>query len=113
MFGAVYNKDIASPSYSTWAAKATNTAVSGSCDGGPGSGSPPVVVTSVVALPPRPTVSVGPIVPACARSYRVVAGDYCYKIATENGLTLDQLFQMNPGLNCEPLQIGVVVCLRR
>lgn len=110
MFGAVYGEDIASPSYSAWAAKATNT-VSGSC-GGSGS-APPVVVTSVVNLPPRPTVSVGPIVPACARSYKVVPGDYCWKIATDNGLTLDQLYQLNPGLNCEPLQVGVNLCLRR
>ncbi|KAK0644235.1 hypothetical protein B0T16DRAFT_460312 [Cercophora newfieldiana] len=112
LFGAVYGDDIASPLYSSWAAKATNT-VTGSC-----AGSGPVVVTSVVALPPRPTASVGPIipgpiVPACARSYKVVAGDYCWKIATENGLSLDQLYQINPGLKCEPLEIGVVVCLRR
>jgi len=47
----------------------------------------------------------------CGRSYTVVSGDYCWKIATGNGMGIDQFLGINPGLNCDNLQIGVVVCL--
>jgi len=109
IFGAVLNSAAANPSYSTWVNKATKS-VSGNCVGS--------VTTSIVTLPPATTRYPAPsIVPGpgggCARTYTVVPGDYCYLIATNNGMTLDQFLGLNPGLVCEPLRIGTVVCLRR
>lgn len=46
---------------------------------------------------------------ACPCGYQVMAGDSCWDIATRNGLTFNTLLSMNPGLNCYPLSIGVVV----
>jgi cellobiose dehydrogenase (acceptor) len=111
IFGAVLNSAAANPLYSSWTAKATNT-VTGTCAGG-SPPPPPVVVTSVVTLPsvPRPTTTLTPS--GCSKTYTVVAGDYCYLIATNNGLSLDQFRGINPGLNCDPLSIGVVVCVKR
>jgi chitinase len=50
---------------------------------------------------------------ACAKSYTIVAGDICWNIANNNGLTVDQLISYNPGLDCSNLQIGQVVCLEK
>lgn len=111
IFGAVFNSAAANPSYSAWAAKATST-VSGNCVGS--------VTTSIITLPPATTRPAAPTITLpvpengrCARSYTVVAGDYCYLIATNNGLSLQQFLSLNPGLNCDPLRIGAVVCVRR
>ncbi|KIH54873.1 LysM domain protein [Ancylostoma duodenale] len=38
--------------------------------------------------------------------YRIQSGDYCYKIWADNGLTEQQLLALNPGLNCNALNIG-------
>jgi chitinase len=47
----------------------------------------------------------------CDRQYTVQPGEYCYLIAQNNGLSLDQFYSLNPGINCDNLQIGQVVCL--
>jgi predicted chitinase len=47
----------------------------------------------------------------CGRRYTVACGDYCWKIATENGMSVDQLRGINPGLNCDNLQTDVDVCI--
>jgi hypothetical protein len=47
----------------------------------------------------------------CTYTYTVVGGDSCWDIANDHGMTLDTLLSMNPGLNCEPLQINQQVCL--
>jgi len=48
---------------------------------------------------------------SCGKRYTVVSGDFCWKIATDNGLTLDGLLAANPGLNCNNLSVGSSVCL--
>ncbi|RCN33357.1 LysM domain protein, partial [Ancylostoma caninum] len=48
---------------------------------------------------------------SCSSWYRIQSGDYCYKIWTDNGLTEQQLLALNPGLNCNALNIGDSVCL--
>jgi len=110
IFAARFNDAVANPSYSAWAAKATSV-VAGSCGGGRPT-AVPSIVTSVTTLRP-PTVVPTPPANSCAKTYTVQSGDYCYLIATNNGLSLDQLYSINPGLNCSPLQIGVVVCVKR
>ena len=47
----------------------------------------------------------------CTKTYTVVAGDICWNIASNNGLTVDQLTSYNPGLNCDNLQIGQNLCV--
>ncbi|KAK3364532.1 hypothetical protein B0T25DRAFT_530446 [Lasiosphaeria hispida] len=48
---------------------------------------------------------------APGKDYRVVAGDYCWLIATSHGMTLEQFLNKNPGLICDNLPIGALVCL--
>ncbi|KAJ1826932.1 hypothetical protein LPJ70_007618 [Coemansia sp. RSA 2708] len=43
--------------------------------------------------------------------YEVRPGDYCYKIARNNGISYEQLLRQNPGLDCTNLQIGQSICL--
>lgn len=116
IFGAELNGDVVRDGkYDEWVRKwDTGKGVNGQCSGtGTGGG----VVTSVVTLvPPKPTATMTTSVIApggCQKSYTVKAGDYCWLIATDNGLTLDQFYALNPGLVCNPLQIGTVVCLVR
>jgi chitinase len=50
---------------------------------------------------------------SCVEDYTVVAGDYCYKIAEDHGLTLDEFLAMNPTVDCALLQVGQVVCTKQ
>ncbi|KAK3373070.1 hypothetical protein B0T24DRAFT_249523 [Lasiosphaeria ovina] len=124
IFPARFNSAVANRAYTSWASKATAT-VTGSCGG---SGVPAPTATTVkapspttakapsptTAKSPSPTTAKSPSpTSSCAKSYTVKSGDYCYLIATNNGITLDQLKSYNPGLNCDPLRIGAVVCVRR
>ncbi|KAK5662691.1 hypothetical protein OQA88_8607 [Cercophora sp. LCS_1] len=112
IFGAVLNPQAATSSYQAWAAKATAT-IAGSCGGGLVPQPPPVVTTAVTTLTPTRPTAAPPAAPGCAKSYTVVAGDYCWAIATGNGLSVEGLLAINPGLVCDPLRIGTVVCLKR
>jgi hypothetical protein len=47
----------------------------------------------------------------CSTGYTVVAGDSCWAIANANGKTLDDLRSLNPGVNCDNLQIHQMLCL--
>ncbi|KXS09210.1 hypothetical protein M427DRAFT_105803, partial [Gonapodya prolifera JEL478] len=47
----------------------------------------------------------------CSRTKTVAAGDLCYTIALQFGLSLQQLAAMNPSLSCSNLQIGQVICV--
>ena len=47
----------------------------------------------------------------CNKFYTITSGDICWNIASANGLTLDQLIALNPGLSCSNLQIGQVICV--
>lgn len=111
LFAAPLNDAVVHSQYSTWAAKATKE-VTGNCAGGRPT-AVPTITTRVVTLKPPTAVPTPPPANKCAKTYKVVAGDYCYKIATDNGLTLDQFYAINPTVNCNPLQIGVVVCVKR
>jgi LysM repeat protein len=44
-------------------------------------------------------------------SYTVVSGDYCYAIGARYSISVAQLQSYNPGLNCNNLQIGQVLCV--
>ncbi|KAF5371163.1 hypothetical protein D9758_004122 [Tetrapyrgos nigripes] len=58
------------------------------------------------------TASSAPTSSTCSKgTWTVKSGDYCYKIATDNGLTVEQLQSYNSGLNCDTLQPGVVLKL--
>jgi peptidoglycan endopeptidase LytF len=67
---------------------------------------------SIPKAPPTSPPATNPPASSCARRYTVHQGDYCYKIAQLNGLSLDQLLAINPGLNCDNLQIGASVCVQ-
>lgn len=43
--------------------------------------------------------------------YTVKAGDICYNIAQDHGISLDDFYSWNPAINCDNLQIGQVVCV--
>ncbi|PIA14550.1 hypothetical protein COEREDRAFT_82679 [Coemansia reversa NRRL 1564] len=43
--------------------------------------------------------------------YEVRPGDYCYKIASDNGISYKQFLKQNPGIDCTNLQVGQSVCL--
>lgn len=70
---------------------------------------PVIVLPTRTRTPTVPTPKLG----RCRKTYRVVRGDYCWLIATEAGMTLDRFYNLNPEVECQPLQIGEVVCLRR
>ncbi|KAK4200328.1 glycoside hydrolase superfamily [Triangularia verruculosa] len=42
---------------------------------------------------PKPTV--------CVREYTIKSGDNCWQIAARAGISLDDLYTLNPGLNCQ------------
>jgi LysM repeat protein len=49
----------------------------------------------------------------CYSYYTVRQGDICYNIARSANLQLYNLYTYNPGLNCDNLQIGQLICLNR
>ena len=49
---------------------------------------------------------------ACDARQKVVSGDSCSKIATENGIELSDLLKCNPGLVCENIQVGQNLCVK-
>lgn len=112
LFAAPLSDSVVHSQYASWAAKA-NSVVAGNCGGGRPTAVPTTITTRVTTLRPPTVVPTPPPAHVCTKTYTVVAGDYCYKIATENGLTLDQFYSINPTVNCNPLQIGVVVCVKR
>ncbi|KAJ3363536.1 hypothetical protein GGF31_000946 [Allomyces arbusculus] len=68
------------------------------------------VSKSVVTPTPTLTPTTPPAVP-CSKQYTVVTGDYCWAIANSNGLDVAALQSLNPGLNCDALQLGQVLCV--
>ncbi|MDB5910564.1 MAG: hypothetical protein JWP34_4678 [Massilia sp.] len=65
----------------------------------------------VVAVPTTTTTTSATATPtAGCTQVTVQPGDYCWLIATNNGLTVSQLEALNPGLDCEttPIQPGQV-----
>ncbi|GMH39231.1 hypothetical protein BSKO_07129 [Bryopsis sp. KO-2023] len=47
----------------------------------------------------------------CPRVHTVESGDICYNIWRSNGLTEKQFRDLNPGINCNALQIGQRLCV--
>lgn len=47
----------------------------------------------------------------CVKQYKVQSGDNCWGIAQVNGISLSRLQEMNPGLKCMPLEVGVEMCV--
>ncbi|KAJ3070930.1 hypothetical protein HK102_006553, partial [Quaeritorhiza haematococci] len=59
---------------------------------------------------PQPQPQPGPQ-PGCARTHTVASGEFCFLIASNNGLTLDQLISLNPGVNCDLIVPNQVLCV--
>ncbi|EPQ31050.1 uncharacterized protein PFL1_01239 [Pseudozyma flocculosa PF-1] len=47
----------------------------------------------------------------CGSTIEVKEGDYCYGMAEAAGLTLDEFLSLNPGLNCDTIYAGQVLCV--
>ena len=43
---------------------------------------------------------------ACSQYHSVVSGNTCYDISLIYGISLNDLLNLNPGVNCNLLQIG-------
>ncbi|KAJ3105370.1 hypothetical protein HDU96_008593 [Phlyctochytrium bullatum] len=74
---------------------------------------PPAPAPSPTPSPtPSPSPTPRPQPPTCTRSYTIRSGDNCNSLAQQNGLSQQQLSQLNgDGLNCNNLQVGAVVCV--
>ncbi|KAK9764227.1 hypothetical protein K7432_008447 [Basidiobolus ranarum] len=75
----------------------------------PGGATIPPKSTSAV---PTPT-STPSICQPNATKYTVKAGDTCYLISTNNGITLENLLKANPGVNCDVIFVGQSLCIPR
>ncbi|KAI8855362.1 hypothetical protein BC829DRAFT_428926 [Chytridium lagenaria] len=54
----------------------------------------------------------GPANPTgCPNSHIIESGDTCYKIALKNVMAVADLVALNPGVDCNKLQIGQALCL--
>ncbi|KAL4928112.1 LysM peptidoglycan-binding domain-containing protein [Aspergillus undulatus] len=51
---------------------------------------------------------------SCSKYYTVADGDYCLKVESDQGVTIDQLRQLNPGLkgDCTNLWLGYQYCVK-
>ena len=86
-------------------------------------GSLPGVGSAICIVFPMGNYTLFPVTPptnaypnataACAQYYTVQSGDGCSSIATAFGLTSNQLFDLNPGLNtdCTNLNLGEAYCV--
>jgi len=89
--------------------RALNPALDAACD---------LFVGDVLCVSDTPSTTTSSTVPTatptCVQTYTVVPGDYCYKIATQFGITLDQLRSYNPSLDaaCD-LFVGDVLCVQQ
>lgn len=55
-----------------------------------------------------------PVVEMCkgyARAYRVQVGDTCWDIGRTHGVSVEQLKEANPGLECQLLTPSEIICL--
>ncbi|EPE06553.1 hypothetical protein F503_02681 [Ophiostoma piceae UAMH 11346] len=86
------------------------------CIAGPAVGSPATTTTAT------PTTTSGSTMPSptqpgtistCAKFHEVVSGDYCYLIETEAGISSDDFFKWNTGINtdCSNIYLGYYVCI--
>lgn len=47
----------------------------------------------------------------CNSAVVVEQGDTCFSIASSAHITVSQFKELNPGIDCDDLQIGLQVCL--
>lgn len=67
---------------------------------------------SVICVPFTNTVvTPAPAPVSCTNYYSVMNGDICYSIASQYQITLNQLYTLNPGINCNNMYIGQSVCV--
>lgn len=92
---------------------ATQTAQAGGGGQTPGTGNTPGTGTAT-GQTPAGTATPATNTPAGGgeSTYTVVSGDLCGTIASEHDLTLDEFLDLNPGIDCNNLQIDQVVNVR-
>ncbi|KAJ3314629.1 hypothetical protein HDU76_002371 [Blyttiomyces sp. JEL0837] len=65
--------------------------------------------TSTESTQPTSTPTTAPT--TCENSYTIQAGDLCVNLAHDLSISLDDFEKLNPGIVCDDLQIGQVVCI--
>lgn len=48
---------------------------------------------------------------ACSNTVTIKKGDICFDLAKQNGISVDQIKSLNPGVDCDILQIGSKFCV--
>ncbi len=76
-------------------------------EGSEGTGMWQVLCVDNAPTPPPPSPP-----SSCAQTTTVKSGDSCWSIYTAAGITQNQFYQLNPGINCAALQVGQVSMLR-
>ncbi|KAI4763049.1 hypothetical protein E4T52_04816 [Aureobasidium sp. EXF-3400] len=69
--------------------------------------------STCAAVAPPASTQTG-IVSGCTKWYTAKSGDYCYAIATANGISTDTFMSWNPAVNapsCNNIQIGYAYCV--
>lgn len=49
----------------------------------------------------------------CTKTATIEAGGTCWAVSQGAGISLDQLYQLNPGTNCDSLQVGQQLCVAK
>lgn len=67
--------------------------------------------TTTAAAMPSPTQP--GTISTCTKFHEVVSGDYCYQIETDAGISSDDFFKWNSGINsdCSNIYLGYYVCI--
>ncbi|MGI5839991.1 MAG: LysM peptidoglycan-binding domain-containing protein, partial [bacterium] len=52
-----------------------------------------------------------PTCPPGSFAYTIVAGDTCFALAQRFGTTVQAILNLNPGLDCNNLQVGRIICI--
>lgn len=52
------------------------------------------------------------LTPACFKTSTVIDGDACFNLYSTNDLPAAMFYELNPGIDCNNLQIGQKVCIR-
>lgn len=47
----------------------------------------------------------------CTKKVKVKTGDICFQLAKDNGITVDQIKEINKGVSCEDLKVGSDLCV--
>ena len=71
-----------------------------------------LILSLLSATPLLTSVASQPLLSECTEVYKVVSGDFCWKISNDRQMSLRDLMGMNPGLSCHPLTIGTSICVK-